>query len=210
MGIANFKHWQGRLATLVFATLLGIYAIPAAAQVLYTTIIGTVEDATGAVVPKVKVTIENKATGVNREATTDANGSYTMPSLPIGTYVVKFTANGFKTLTRDGVVLTVNTTARVNGKLEVGAVSEQVTVEASAVQLQTDRSDTKTEISAKIVTELPLNQYRNYQALINLVPGATPAAFQNSPTDTPGRALSTNVNGTARDRKSTRLNSSHQ
>ena len=57
MGIANLRHWQGRLATLVFATLLGIYTIPAAAQVLYTTIVGTVEDATGAVVPNAKVSI---------------------------------------------------------------------------------------------------------------------------------------------------------
>ena len=205
MGIANFRHWQGRLATLVFATLLGIFTIPAVAQVLYTTIVGNVEDATGAVVPKAKVTIADAATGINREATTDAAGNYTIPSVPIGTYVVKITASGFKTTTRDGVVLTVNTTARVNAKLEVGAVSEQVTVEASAVQLQTDRSDTKTEIGAKIVTELPLNQYRNYQSLINLVPGATPSTTQNSIIDTPGRALRTFVNGTSTNNNVTRL-----
>jgi len=193
------------MGLLVFASLLGMYAIPAAAQVLYGTILGTVEDASGAVVPNAKVTIAEKATGFSRETTTDVAGNYSIPSVPIGSYTVKIVANGFKGLTREGVVLTVNTTARVNGKLEVGAVSEQVTVEASAVQLQTDRSDTKSEITSKVVTEMPLNQYRNYQALINLVPGATPAAFQNSPTDTPGRALSTNVNGTARNNNATRL-----
>ncbi len=205
MSMAQMKHWRGRLALLVFAGLLGIYAIPAAAQVLYGTIIGTVEDATGAVVPNVKVTVTEKATGFTRETTTDVSGNYSIPSVPIGTYTVKITANGFKGLTREGVVLTVNTTARVNGKLEVGAVTEQVTVEASAVQLQTDRSDTKSEITSKVVTELPLNQYRNYQALINLVPGATPAATQNSATDTPGRALRSFVNGTATNNNVTRL-----
>ncbi len=205
MSIAKMKHWRGRLGLLVLASLLGIYAIPAAAQVLYGTIVGTVEDATGAVVPNAKVTIAEKATGFTRETTTDVAGNYSIPSVPIGTYTVKIAANGFKGLTRDGVVLSVNTTARVNGKLEVGAVSEQVTVEASAVQLQTDRSDTKTEINSKVVQELPLNQYRNYQALINLVPGATPAALQNSSTDTPGRALRSFVNGTATNNNVTRL-----
>ncbi|MBI2687825.1 MAG: TonB-dependent receptor [Acidobacteria bacterium] len=205
MSIAHFKRWQGRLALLVFASLLGILAIPAAAQVLYGTIVGTVEDATGAVVPNAKITVTEKSTGLVRDTTSDVSGNYSLPSLPIGTYSVKVTANGFKSLTRDGVVLTVNTTIRVNTNLEVGAVSEQVTVEASAVQLQTDRSDTKTEITSKIVTELPLNQYRNYQALINLVPGATPAALQNSSTDTPGRALRSFVNGTATNNNVTRL-----
>lgn len=205
MRIAQLKHWRGRMGLLVFASLLGMYAIPAAAQVLYGTILGTVEDASGAVVPNAKVTIAEKATGFSRETTTDVAGNYSIPSVPIGSYTVKIVANGFKGLTREGVVLTVNTTARVNAKLEVGAVSDQVTVEASAVQLQTDRSDTKTEINSKVVTELPLNQYRNYQALINLVPGATPAALQNSATDTPGRALRSFVNGTATNNNVTRL-----
>ena len=205
MGIANVRHWQGRLATLVFATLLGIYAIPAAAQVLYGTILGTVEDATGAVVPNAKVTVTEKATGFSRDTVTDVSGNYSVPSIPLGSYSVKVAVNGFKTLTRSNVAITANSTVRINGKLEVGAVTEQITIEASAVQLQTDRSDTKSEITAKTVQELPLNQYRNYQALINLVPGATPASFQNSSTDTPGRALRTFVNGTSTNNNVTRL-----
>jgi hypothetical protein len=198
-------HRHGRTALLVFAGLLGIATIPAAAQVLYGTIVGTVEDATGAVVPNAKVTVNEKSTGFSRETTTDVSGNFSVPSVPIGTYTVKIAANGFKGLTREGLVLNVNTTARLDAKLEVGAVTDQITIEASAVQLQTDRSDTKTEISARIVTELPLNQYRNYQALINLVPGATPAALQNSATDTPGRALRSFVNGTATNNNVTRL-----
>jgi len=205
MSIALLQRWQGRAALLGFAVLLGIATIPAAAQVLYGTILGTVEDASGALVPNAKVTVTEKATGFSRETTSDSAGNYTIPSVPIGTYTVKISANGFKTLTREGVVLNVNTTARINAALEVGAVSEQVTVEASAVTLQTDRSETKSEITSKVVTEMPLNQYRNYQALINLVPGATPAATQNSATDTPGRALRSFVNGTATNNNVTRL-----
>jgi len=189
MGIANFRHWQGRLATLVFATILGIYTIPAAAQVLYGTILGTVEDATGAVVPNAKVRVTERATGFTRDATSDVSGNYSVLSIPLGSYSVKVAANGFKTLTRSGVAVAANSTTSIDASLEVGAVPDQVTIEASAVQLQTDRSDTKSEITAKTVQELPLNQYRNYQALINLVPGATPASFQNPSTDTPGRAL---------------------
>src|SRR5437870_3880565 len=83
--------------------------------------------------------------------------------------------------------------------------TEQVTVAASATTLQTDKTDVHVELSAKAITNLPLPNYRNYQTLINLVPGATPAAFQNAVTDTPGRSLTTNVNGTNRNSNQTRV-----
>ena len=85
MRIAQLKHWRGRMGLLVFASLLGMYAIPAAAQVLYGTILGTVEDATGAVVPNAKVTIAEKATGFSRETTTDVAGNYSIPSVVLHT-----------------------------------------------------------------------------------------------------------------------------
>jgi hypothetical protein len=80
-----------------------------------------------------------------------------------------------------------------------------VTIAATAVQLQTDRADTSTTITTRPIQTLPLNLYRNYQALINLVPGATPAGYQNSATDTPASSLTTNVNGTPRNMNTTRL-----
>ena len=95
--------------------------------------------------------------------------------------------------------------SRIDVRLDVGALSETVTV-ASAVQLlQTDKADVHTELRSKEIINLPLNQYRNYQTLINLVPGATPAGFQNSQVDTPGRSLTTNVNGTDRNNNNTRV-----
>src|SRR6185436_2634964 len=95
------------------------------------------------------------------------------------------------------------TVTRENVTLEVGQMTEQVTVEASAVMLQTDKSDVRTEITGQTVQNLPLPSYRNYQSLVALVPGATPPAFQNAVVDTPGRALRSFVNGTATNNNNT-------
>ena len=94
---------------------------------------------------------------------------------------------------------------RVDVTLEVGTITETVTVASDAKLLQTDKADLHTELKAKEIVNLPLNQYRNYQTLINLVPGATPAVFQNDQTDTPGRSLRTFVNGTNPNTNNTRL-----
>ena len=145
----------------------------------------------------------NTATGVAREFR--SAGSYTAVSMPAGTYDMSVTLSGFRTLTRTGIVVTINNVTRVNASLEVGQVTDQVTVTASAVALQTDRSDTTSEISARTVVELPLASYRNYQSMINLVPGATPAAFQNSVGASPQRSLTTNINGTNRNNNNTRV-----
>ena len=176
-----------------------------AAQVFYGSVVGTVEDQTGAVVPGAVVTVTNVATGQSREVTTDAEGRYSIVSLLAGTYTLKVSANGFKTLTRAGTDVTINTVTRADLKLEVGALADQVTVEASGAVLQTDKSDVHTELGSQAITNLPLPNYRNYQSLVNLVPGATPAGFQNSVMDTPGRALTTNINGTNRNNNTTKL-----
>ena len=106
---------------------------------------------------------------------------------------------------KTNVPVTAGQISRVEAKLEIGALTESVTVESAAQLLQTDKSDLHTELKAKEIINLPLNQYRNYQALINLVPGATPASFQNAQTDTPGRSLRTNVNGMDGQNNNTRI-----
>jgi hypothetical protein len=122
-----------------------------------------------------------------------------------GQYDLKVSASGFRPYTQTDIQVLVNTVARVRITLEVGAMTEQVTVQAEATLLQTDKADTHSTITSREVGNLPLSGYRNYQTLINLVPGSTPGAFQNSPTDTPNRALSTNINGTNRNNNSTRI-----
>jgi len=176
---------------------------PANAQVLYGSIVGTVEDPTGAVVPGATITLTNPSTGATREIKADDQGRYSVPNLQAGTYDLKVASQGFRTLTRTGVEITINTVNPRGREIEVGQMTEQVTVSASAVALQTDKSDVRSELASQAITSLPLPGYRNYQTLINLVPGATPAGFQNAVVDTPGRALTTNVNGTARNTNNT-------
>ena len=189
--------------SLLFLVCIGVQ--PASAQVLYGSIVGTVEDPSGAVVPGATLSITNVATGSVREILSDEQGRYTAANLSAGTYTITASGPGFRTLTRTGVEVTINTVTRVALRLEVGQLSDQVTVIGSAAMLQTDRSDTRAELTSRAVVELPLANYRNYQSLINLVPGATPAALQNSMGASPQRSLTTNVNGTNRNNNNTRV-----
>lgn len=196
---------NGLIALAVLLLVAGFAVQPAAAQVLYGSVVGTVEDPSGSVVPGAAVSLVNTETGVTRDVQADDQGRYNLVNVSAGTYNLVVTAPGFRTTTRTGIVVTINTVTRLNARLEVGQVSEQVTVSATAAALQTDRTDTRAEINAKAVVELPLPAYRNYQSLINLVPGATPAAFQNSMGASPQRSLTTNVNGTNRNNNNTRV-----
>jgi hypothetical protein len=174
-------------------------------QVLYGSVVGTVEDPSGSVVPGASINLTNIATGVVREAQADEQGRFSVPNLTAGSYTMIVTAAGFRTLNRTGIEVTINNVTRANARLEVGQMTEQVTVSASMAALQTDRSDTRVEIGSRTAVELPLPNYRNFQSLINLVPGATPAAFQNSMGISPQRSLTTNVNGTNRNNNNTRV-----
>src|SRR5436309_2029694 len=194
------------LVTLAVLSVQTVLFVPALkAQVLYGSVTGTVTDQSGAGVPKAHAVVTNRATGVAREADADDNGHYTITDLAPGDYDLKVTASGFKPLTQTSLTVGAHTGTNGDTKLQVGAVSEQVSVEASAVTLQTEKSDVHTEIPAKAILNMPLNQYRNFQTLINLVPGATPGVFQNAIADTPERALSTNINGTNRNNNNTRV-----
>src|SRR5690349_4210676 len=199
---------QLRRSLFVFACLL-VAAVcvstSAYSQVLYGTLVGTVTDQSDAVVPKADVTATNSATNQAYHAVTDDQGRYSIPDVLPGKYTIKVSATGFRSLVQNEVNVSINTVNRADLKLQVGQVSEQITVEGQAVALQTDKSDVHSEISSTAIENMPLSRYRNYQQLINLVPGATPAAFQNSSTDTPGKAMTTNVNGANRNSNNTRL-----
>jgi hypothetical protein len=198
--------WSGPLSIALFALLTtGFVAAPLDAQILYGSIVGNVQDAQGSAIPAATVTIVNRDTNLTRETISSDNGEYTIANVLPGRYDVKVTLQGFREFVRANVPVSANQISRVEARLEVGALTETVTVESAAQLLQTDKSDVHTELKSKEIVNLPLNQYRNYQALINLVPGATPAVFQNDQTDTPGRALSTNVNGTNRNSNNTRI-----
>ena len=174
------------------------------AQVLYGSLVGTVTDSSGAAVPGATVTITGTDTNLSRTALSNETGAYSLTNVPAGPYEVKISIQGFKEYKRTGVPISVNEVARVDVQLEVGALTETVTVASSTQLLQTDKADTHTEIKSDVISTLPMSQNRNYQSLINLVPGATPGVMQNSEVDTPGRALSTNVNGLDRNNNGTK------
>jgi outer membrane receptor protein involved in Fe transport len=194
------------LATLAVVLAPTVLFVPLLdAQVLYGSVTGTVVDQSGAVVPKAHVIVTNHSTGVQRQADVDTNGHYLITDLPPGGYDLKVTATGFKPLTQTNLTVAANTVTNADARLQVGAMSDEVTVEASAVSLQTEKSDVHTQITEKAILDMPLNQYRNYQTLINFVPGATPGVFQNAKADTPELSLSTNINGTNRNNNNTRV-----
>ena len=203
-----------RAKTLVWAFLVGAVLLAPMfvqrlnAQVLYGSVAGTATDQSGAVVPKATVTLTNVETGQAREATTDDAGYYAIPNVLQGTYDLSVKMTGFRPYVEKGVIVSINSVTRVNPSLQLGPVTESVTVEASAAVLQTTKSDVSTSLESRAMENLPLSNYRNYQTLINLVPGATPGRFQNAEADTPGRSLTTNVNGQARGANNTRVDGS--
>jgi hypothetical protein len=192
-------------ATVIVFFLAGLAGSPLSAQVLYGSLVGTIQDSTGAVVPGATVTAVNPGTGQSHTTTTTTAGVYSLQNLLEGSYNVTVSASGFRQYTRKDIGVTVNTVRREDVTLEVGQVSEGITVEAQAQALQTDKTDLHTDLVSEVVSNLPLPHYRNYQTLINLVPGATPGVLQNSLQTSPERGLSTNVNGVNRNNNATRI-----
>jgi Carboxypeptidase regulatory-like domain len=187
---------------------MGYEAPAASAQVLYGSVVGTVTDRTGSVVPKAAVKITSTTTGLSREVAADSAGYYSIPNLPQGDYELTASAPGFKPLTQKGIAVLINQVTHMDVSLEVGGFTETITVEATGALLQTTKADVSVSLESRAITNLPLPGYRNYQSLINLVPGATPGRFQNAITDTPGRALTTNINGQDRGANNTRVDGS--
>ena len=132
---------------------------------------GTVTDSSGAVIPNVTVTVSSLDTGQVRTTFTGGNGSYQMPLLLPGNYSVKFEAAGFESATFPSVTVTVTETGTLNSQLQVGAQSQEVTVQASVETVQTASSTLGTVVSSQAVVDLPLNT-RNFTNLIALSSGA--------------------------------------
>ena len=110
--------------------LTGLDASIASAQVLYGSIVGTVTDQATAVVPKASVTVRNTATGLSRQVNTDEAGAYSITNLPEGTYDLSVYAPGFKSLTQKNLNVLINNVTRSDLSLEVGALTESITVQA--------------------------------------------------------------------------------
>jgi hypothetical protein len=162
-----------RLALIALLTMLFAICVPSlmAQSAGTSSLTGTVTDPSGASVPGVTVTLTSNDTNQVRTATTGSDGQYKFTLIPPGNYKVRFSATGFKTSEVGSVVLNVTETPTLDRTLEVGAQSEQVTVEATAETLQTSSSTLGTVVGSSTVTELPLAN-RNFTQIIGLSAGA--------------------------------------
>ncbi|MGC2194022.1 MAG: carboxypeptidase regulatory-like domain-containing protein [Terriglobales bacterium] len=163
------------------------------AQTFRGTILGTVTDPTGAVVAGAKVTVRNVGTGLERTTDTSADGSYSVPELPIGTYNVTVTQSGFQTFAATGVTVNVATERRVDAALKTGEVSTRVEVSADQLPIvETTTNDLGGVLTAQTVEDLPVNG-RDYTKLIYLNPGVAGSPDQIS--DSPGSFGEFSMNG---------------
>src|SRR5229473_1666300 len=177
------KCFRGAFACSFFMSLLlfAFVAMPAHAQIQNGILTGTVTDPQGAAVGGADVAITNVGTNSTVSAKTNGEGLFRIPELPVGNYKITVTATGFKKVVRPGLYLGAGVIERVDFKLELGAQTETVVVEASAVQIQTEDSRLFNTISQTQISNLPLNG-RNVFDLITLAPGAVDAtgvSFEN-------------------------------
>jgi len=160
--------------TLCFALLAGLAAFPlapaASAQVTSATLVGTVNDPSGAALPGVSVTAKNADTGFTRTVTTGETGAYRLEFLPIGTYSVEATLSGFKSEIRSGIALAVNDAVRIDLTLQIGAISDTVTVTQDTPLINTVTADVSKTVTAQAIQSLPIVD-RNVYTLLDLTPG---------------------------------------
>jgi hypothetical protein len=153
-------------ASLVFS---GIIWAQGTAQIQ-----GTVTDASGAAVPEAEVKVTQTDTSAVRTASTGADGTYTLPSLPVGPYKLEVSKTGFAAYSQTNIVLQVNTSSTIDVALKVGTASESIQVEANAALVDTETTSVGAVIENKRILELPLNG-RNPVELIALTGASVPA-----------------------------------
>jgi Carboxypeptidase regulatory-like domain/TonB dependent receptor/TonB-dependent Receptor Plug Domain len=184
-------------ACMILVSLCLVFVLAAtaglSAQTFRGTILGTVTDPSGAVVAGAKVSVKNVGTGLERTTDTSADGSYSLPELPIGTYTVTISQGGFQTFVASGVTVDVASERRVDAAMKPGEVSTKV--EVSADQLPLVETTTNTlggVLTAQTVEDMPVNG-RDYTKLIYMNPGVSGSPDEIS--DSPGSFGEFSMNG---------------
>ena len=164
----------GRWLCLAIAVCLLAPASSAFGQAQNTgSILGSVTDSSGAVIPGAKVTAIEPTTGFNRSVVTNKSGEFVLPDVPVGTYLVTVTAgDNFETYQQDGVVIDADKAVKIVAKMTVGSKGETVTVSSQGIGVDTDNSTIKTIIDTELVQNLPIDG-NNTVALAGLLPGVT-------------------------------------
>src|SRR5258706_4188444 len=167
ISIRNFGLRKVQLAALA---LLLPFPRAVAAQATTATIVGTITDPGGAIMPGATVTARNLDTGLTRTVTSGEDGGYRLEFLPVGNYALEVSTAGFKKAYVSNVALQINDTARVDVSLTVGQVTETVTVTETQATINTSTAEIGTTIQAADIASLPLVE-RNVFTLLDLTPG---------------------------------------
>jgi len=169
--LLSYLHAAHRNRLLYWAVLvLALVAMPGRSFAQTATIVGTVTDPTGAVMPNVSVTVTNTDTGNSRTFPTNDAGQYVAPDLIIGHYKVKAESSGFKVDERAGLTLSTGDRIRIDFQMSMGAKTETISVEANPIAVQTDSGEVSTLVNSKQITELATNGRTIYQ-YVALTPG---------------------------------------
>ena len=180
-----FRRFASPLFSRVFLVLC-LFVMVTPASILWGSVTGsisgTVSDSSGAVIPGASIAALNTGTGVKDSTKTNAQGFYSLPALPVGHYNLSIQAQGFKEYVETGLVLDVNTALRVDASLQVGEVTQKVSVSSTALHVETTNTQMGEVIGGAKMTTLPLNG-RSYTDLLALQPGVVPIStgLYNSP-----------------------------
>ena len=184
------------LLLLMTILVLSLLSVPQqiAAQAVYGSVAGVVEDGSGAVVPGATVTITSVERKTVDTVITNSDGYYQKDRLLPGTYTVKIEKEGFKAGLTSDVNVSVDTQTKNDIKLETGQVTEVVNVEADSQLLKTDRADVATTFESRQINDLPILD-RNFTKLILLTPGTVQQQWGHAASENPQGSTQTSVNG---------------
>ena len=184
----TFLRWSLVLALMT-------WALPVVGQTLTGSISGIISDSTDARVPSATVLVRNAATNEERSVVSDGSGAFTASSLAPGLYTVTIVKAGFQRSVLNNLRVAPGANVRADAKLNVGAETQSVSVNAETNTLQTDSAEVRGELDNQQLSSLPLPANRNYQSALILVPGVNPPANQHSVGANPGRGLAFQSNG---------------
>ncbi len=183
-----------------------VISTPLQAQVLYGSLVGNVRDQTGAAIPGADVVVINQQTNRTRQTITNETGGYGFNTLRSGDlYTLQVNMPGFKEFKRTDIPVTLNTVTRVDITLQLGEVTETVTVRSETAILQTDRAEVRAEVTEEKLVNLPVPLGRNYQHLMKTLPGFNPPQEVHSIQTNPSRSLRFGVNGVSSSINNTRI-----
>ncbi|MGH9440465.1 MAG: carboxypeptidase regulatory-like domain-containing protein, partial [Terriglobia bacterium] len=185
------KHMR----TVAFLVALAVSVAGGAfGQATSGTLLGTVTDPSGAVIPGTRISIANNATGVTTTAETNTSGNYVATHLLPGTYTLTFSKDGFQSLIQKDITVSVGTAASVNAQMKIGAISEHVTVSSAPPLLETNNAEVTTLLNAHVIQSIPVLG-RNFTSFELLLPGTVKNNFQHPLNENPGNDILVNTNG---------------